>query len=275
MADLKGADGKSVTYVAYTAGDYKIIQIPASAFSITPELSDLVISTDGKLFKLVGYNPDTDKWSATLCCTLKGADGKDGASIPSITDHSTETTPFLDINFGKADEIRKAFFEQSLLLGTYHYGDGFIQDKNGNRMLMPELTQNETMATESGLKEVKDEVNTSFGYYGKTGADKYEIKCNGIYIVFANDDDLKLCKADGTEIVSGAQQLFIMTAPYNGVKSGNVFVGMGMYIYKSTFSITNLKIPVEAIQVELDDGSYITADSESTQIYVSEMVKGA
>lgn len=282
LAELKGADGtngtdgKSMLYYnenwVHTNGVPDIqMQLNTSGFSIYPKSGDLGITNDGVLFEIT-YEGSAFEFNGGYITTLKGGTG--GASFPSITDNRNATTPHLEINLGTANEVRKAFFEQSFLLGHTHYGDGFMQDINGNRILMPRLNQNETMATESGLEEVREDVDTAFGYYYKTGADRYEIKCKGLYIVFANDSDLKLCKSDGTEIVSGAQQLFIMTTPYNGHKSGTVFVAMGMYIYKSTFSITNLKIPVQGIQAELDDGSYITAGNADTQIYISEMVKG-
>lgn len=283
-----GADGKSVVYFGadWNWGNGSAEQIfTTKSASQPPKIGDLGITKNGVLFEVIRIwgASGVQYASAKYLAELKGAngadgadgkDGKDGASFPSVKDYGTENTPHLEINFGKANEKRKVFFVESFLLGNTHYGDGFMQDINGNRILMPMLKQNEVMATENGLKEVREDVDTAFGYYYKTGADRYEIKCKGLYIVFANDDDLKLCKSDGTEIVSGAQQLFIMTTPYNGHKSGTVFVAMGMYIYKSTFSITNLKIPVQGIQAELDDGSYITAGNANTQIYISEMVKG-
>ena len=296
LGDLKGADGvdgQDGYSVLWCKSDItsitSMISIEVGRFDTVPKAGDLVISKNGNLYKVESVGGG---WAyISYLAALKGADGKDALSsnftdkyIPvydatdkelkpsAIIDHGTETTPYLDINFGKANEIRKAFFEQSLLLGEYHYGSGFIQGPNGKRMSMPTLTQDETMATESGVEAVKAEVNTSWGYYGITGADKHEIKCNGIYIVFANEYDLKLCKADGTAVVTGAQQLFIMTTPYNGNKgTSTVFVAMGMYIYKSSLGTL---VPVEGVQVELNDGSYITAGSTSTKIYVSEMVKG-
>lgn len=302
LASLKGADGNKIGYLNHEYGGSTNTAYTYDSITNVSKVGDYAISKDGKLIRCIRRVSGIGL-QFEYVTTLKGADGKDGkdgnsaldyifdyenlnGAVPaydnttktlkpsSITDNGKAQTPHLDISFGKANEIRKAFFEQSLLLGDYHYGNGFIQDKNGNRMLMPNLSQNETMATESGLKEVFNTVNTGFGYYGKTGADRHEIKCNGLYIVFANNADLKICKADGTAVISGAQQLFIMTTPYNGFKSGSVFIGMGMYIYKSSFSITNLKIPVEGIQVELDDGSYITAGSANTNIYISQMVKG-
>lgn len=273
LTTLKGTDGYSIHYGRFDFGNAASINAHVTCFAVTPKIGDLCISTDGILGKIASYGSSNQHFKCTPLLTLKGKDGKDGSVLPSIIDNGTKATPHLDINFGKANEPRKAFFEQSLLLGTTHYGDGFMQDKNGNRMLMPALSQNETMATERGLEAVKEETNTKFGYYGKTGADKYEIKCNGLYIIFGNNSDLKLCKSDGTEVVSGAQQIMLMTTPYNGVKTGNVFVAMGMYIYKASFSITNLKIPVDAIQAELDDGSYITAGKADSLIYISEMVK--
>lgn len=283
VAKLKGTDGANGRSIVYATGvthpigsDY--VNITDASFNSDYKEGDLVITDRGWLLEMVMYKPSYGNayMRAKLLATLKGEDGKDGSVLPSITDNGKLSTPFLDINFGKPNEVRKAFFEQSLLLGTTHYGDGFMQDKNGHRLLIPTLTQNETTATESGVQAVRDEVNTKFGYYGITGAERHEIKCNGLYIVFASSDaGLKICKSDGTEVVTGAQQLFIMTAPYNGNKGENtVFIAMGMYIYKSSFSITNLKIPVDGIQVELDDGSYITAGKSDAQIYISEMVKG-
>ena len=276
-----GTDGQSVVYSTQSWDILSNGDRPADCYispdTCTPKAKsgDLIITADGILGRVAYAMSVSNYWRCEFIVSLKGADGKDGAGIPSITDHSTETTPFLDINFGKANEIRKAFFEQSLLLGKTHYGDGFIQNEDGKRATMPELVEAaERLSTERQLNELYNMVDVKFGYYGKTGAERHEIKCNALYIVFATNSDLKICKADGTEVVTGAQQLFIMTTPYGGVKSGSVFVGMGMYIYKSSFSITNLKIPVDGIQVELDDGSYITAGSASTNIYVSQMVKG-
>lgn len=280
VAKLKGTDGANGRSIVYATGavhisgtDYATIE--NASFNSDYKEGDLMITEYGDLFELVMYKPTYGNayMRGQYLATLKGKDGKDGSVLPSIIDNGTKATPHLDINFGKPNETRKAFFEQSLLLGTTHYGDGFIQDKNGNRMLMPALSQNETMATERELEAVKEKTNTKFGYYSKTGADKYEIKCNGLYIIFGNNSDLKLCKSDGTEIVSGAQEIMFMTTPYNGVKSGNVFVAMGMYVYKGTLSVMNLKIPVEGLQAELDDGSYITAGEADSLIYISEMVK--
>lgn len=265
-----GAANKDVRSILYCDIPItsNVINSTRDFFNQTPKVGDLVISRNGRLFEVISIAVNESGITVYTWSFLTSLKGADGASIPSIADHSTEATPYLDINFGKANETRKAFFEHSFLMGETHFGDGFMQNKDGKRINMPVLEKDETMATESGVAEV----NTNFGYYGRTGADQYEIKCGGLYIVFANDYDLKLCKSDGTVICSGAQQIMFMTAPYNGDKEeSSVFVAMGMYIYKG--GITNL-VPVEGIQAELDDGSYITAGSADTVIFVSEMVKG-
>ena len=271
-----GADGQSVVYSTQSWDILSNGDRPADCYispdTCTPKAKsgDLIITADGILGRVAYAMSVSNYWCCEFIVSLKGADGKDGAGIPSITDNSTAETPHLDISFGKTGEIRKAFFEQSLLLGQTHYGDGFMQNPDGLRMLMPSLSQNETMATESLVEEGYARTNTSWGYYTKGATEKHEVKPRGLYMVFSTGtENLKLCKSDGTVVVSGASQIIIMTAPYNGNEGDvGVFVAMGMQVGKAT--LTNL-VPVTSVQVELDKGSYITGDSI---YYVNAMVKG-
>lgn len=238
-------------------------------FSRTPCVGDYFLSKNGVLGQVI----ERDYLNTRVRCNEiinLAASSSGGSNTPSIIDNGNAATPHLDIRFNLEGETRKAFFKDSLLLGDFHYGSGFIQNAEANRLLFPLISQDETIATESLVAAVIDYTNTSWGYYTEAASVQHKIKPRGLYMVFSTGtENLKLCKSDGTVVVSGASQIIIMTAPYNG-NEGDVsaFVAMGMQIGKA--SLTNL-VPVTSVQVELDKGSYITGD---TIYYVSEMVKG-
>lgn len=100
----------------------------------------------------------------------------------------------------------------------------------------------------------------SYDYDGIPG--RHTLSIGGYYMVFGSTDNLVLCNADGTPVFSGARHIIIMTVPYSQAEK-EVFVGIGMYFYDGSFSITNPKMPMEFVQVQLDAGSYITMEGGS------------
>lgn len=252
-------------YDTTTGAPYTYHSVDVTTLNEKPNVNDLVLYNDGVLLKI---NQVAGSWYGTFIAKLSDTTG--------ISRFYSSTEPYIDINVNGVDEVAKRFFRQSFMIGTTHYGDNFIQDKNGNRFLFPSISQNETLALAGDV----DKIEHNFGYYDSQdiaetitgGNKKREIKCGAIYIVFSSNYDLALYKSNSsTPLVSGASQMFLMTAPYSGNKTGTTFVAMGMYIYQSQFSWSNLKFPVEGIQVEIDDGAYITGE----QFAVMEMVKGA
>lgn len=93
-----------------------------------------------------------------------------------------------------------------------------------------------------------------YDYDGKSA--RHTLSIGGYYMAFGSDDNLMLCDADGTAVIQNARHIIIMTAPYSQYVK-NVFVAMGMYFYDGSFSITNPKVPMEFIQVQLNAGCYI------------------
>ena len=111
----------------------------------------------------------------------------------------------------------------------------------------------------SRIDDAKTE--SSYHNYGYNMVDgvpgKHVLSIGGYYMAFCSADRLMLCDADGTPLIQDARQIIIMTVPYSQNEK-NWYVAMGMYFYTGSFSITNPKVPMEFIQVQLDAGSYIT-----------------
>ena len=101
-----------------------------------------------------------------------------------------------------------------------------------------------------------------FGYRQIEG--KHTIKRNGYYMCFSSNNDLRLCKKDGTVVVEGAKQIQFMASPFVDEPSAEQFNVSGMYWTGALLS------GVEGFRRTTDDGGYITGDST---FYIAQMVK--
>ena len=91
---------------------------------------------------------------------------------------------------------------------------------------------------------------------------KHVLSIGGYYMAFGSADNLMICQPDGTPVVQDAREIIIMTVPYSKTEK-SWYVAIGMYFYTGSFSITNPKVPMEFVQVQLDAGSYITMSGSS------------
>lgn len=108
---------------------------------------------------------------------------------------------------------------------------------------------------------------TSYKGYSEDGI--CPLKIGGLYMIFASKDCLELHNTDGTKLVTGARQMFFFTVPYSETEKQK-FVVMGMYFYTGSFSITNPKMPMEFIQIQVNDGCYVVSSDSTATFTVSE-----
>lgn len=203
-------------------------------------------------------------------------------------------------NYGKwTDEDWEKFYDFIGAVKDYHNNRNGIVRYNDGKISMTYPTQDHHGAT---MKYVKDRVadkvadalesanteahlisNAALGeamayansvktkvvYKTCTGGEQHKLKIGAWYMVFCNDNSLRVCKADGTAVVTGAKQLLFMSVPYSEFEK-ELFVIMGLYAYDGKISLTDLKAPMQFIQLQVNAGSYITADVTAT-FNVSEM----
>lgn len=220
----------------------------------------VLFATDGTIYMRSGPQTAMSEWKDL------------SRGYPSIVDNRDESDPNnSSVSFwftGDHDtEMRKAFLLNSLLLGSTHYGDGFMQDKNGNRLLMPELKQYETSATLSDIENTKKNFGLVFERFDVASGVSHVIKANGLYMVFSRDGlDLTLYKHDGSVAMQGEtpiqnfSQLILMTSPYgdNHTADPDVFIAMGIGVKNANIIAGSLG--VTGIEVKIDRGSYIKAN---------------
>ena len=152
--------------------------------------------------------------------------------------------------------------------GVLDVTDGVVDKSSANvvngRVLFNQLAPiKESLATAVANANSAIEAKTKTTYTTYTDGAQHKLTIGAWYMVFSSDSSLKICKADGTAVVSGARQMLFMSVPYSETEKEK-FVVMGMYFYDGTFSITNPKVPMEFFQIQVDNGSYITASSSAT-----------
>ena len=152
--------------------------------------------------------------------------------------------------------------------GKIDITDGAVDKHSANavngRVLFNQLAPiKDSLANAAANANSALEAKTKTTYTTYTDGAQHKLTIGAWYMVFSSDSSLKICKADGTAVVNGARHMLFMSVPYSETEKEK-FVVMGMYFYDGTFSITNPKVPMEFFQIQVDNGSYITASSSAT-----------
>ena len=104
-------------------------------------------------------------------------------------------------------------------------------------------------------KYVDNQKSMACTYYDITGGTQTKLKGEGYYMVYSNNANLKLCKSDGTALVSGAKQMQFMIAVQDKYPTGN-YKACGQYWTGSSLS------GVEGFRQAVDRTGYIICPTD-------------